>query len=272
MYIPVTKRREKKKRIADLTDDQKLSILESYSQGQSVVEIAKELSVDSQDVDSYITAFYSNMVNTRQTNALRTSLVASGKASAAKGNKVIIKSKFRDPNNINEDFLSKLSDWDSTSPSDAEHHYAYTYGHTGNNKRALKEAGLLAKHTSPSSTLSSMNHMRGVYLRDKPIVDSIIKSIQKENLDRLNVDKDYVQTNLIQNIEELKEEVADRPMQRGNLIKSIELLGKTIGAFTEKISIEEVSPNKALDTMIEMAKAKVIEGPPEEEWEPSNEG
>ena len=39
-----------------------------------------------------------------------------------------------------------------------------------------------------------------------------------------------------------------------NLRQLIELLGKTIGAFTERVEVHEIDPSKSLDLLIEMAK------------------
>jgi hypothetical protein len=42
---------------------------------------------------------------------------------------------------------------------------------------------------------------------------------------------------------------------RSNLLRAIELLGKTVGAFVDKVEIQEVKAADALDQLIEMAKS-----------------
>jgi hypothetical protein len=43
-----------------------------------------------------------------------------------------------------------------------------------------------------------------------------------------------------------------------HLRQLIELLGKTIGAFTEKIEVMEYNPSKSLDLLIELASAASV--------------
>ncbi len=72
------------------------------------------------------------------------------------------------------------------------------------------------------------------------------------------VSKEYVQSELVSQLEELKEVCIDDPRQRSNLLKTVELLGRSIGAFSDKIQVEEVSPNQALDKLIEMSKNSIV--------------
>ena len=63
--------------------------------------------------------------------------------------------------------------------------------------------------------------------------------------------KEFVQKTLIQTIRELQEDVGDNGSNRNNLLKSIELLGKTIpGSFTETVRTEEVSPKDTLTLLM----------------------
>jgi len=41
------------------------------------------------------------------------------------------------------------------------------------------------------------------------------------------------------------------------LLKAIDLLGKSIGAFVERIEVHEVDADAALDTLIEMSKSNI---------------
>jgi len=48
------------------------------------------------------------------------------------------------------------------------------------------------------------------------------------------------------------------PKNKGYMLRALELLGKTIpGTFSDTIRVEEVSPDKALDRLIQMAKADI---------------
>ena len=52
---------------------------------------------------------------------------------------------------------------------------------------------------------------------------------------------------------------------RAQILKTIELLGKTVGAFTERIEIHEVDPANALDQLIEMAQEATVQEITQEE-------
>ncbi len=161
--------------------------------------------------------------------------------------------------------------------NEAEHIYAYTYSHTGNNEKAMDAAGLIEdlKYKREGKLRSTHKHvvkLRGMYLRNRPKMNAAISQIQDSIIRNLELDKSYVQTNLIQNIEELKEEVVDNPRQRGALLKAVELLGKTLpGTFSETVKVEQVDPSKAIDKLIEMAEADVRKLPDgsdtDETWE-----
>jgi len=77
------------------------------------------------------------------------------------------------------------------------------------------------------------------------------------------VSKKYVQSELIKQVEQLKEVIAsDNGSQRarGAMLKAIELLGRSVGAFVDKVQVEQVDPSKALDQLIEMAKEETAHG------------
>jgi hypothetical protein len=102
--------------------------------------------------------------------------------------------------------------------------------------------------------------MRGYYLRNKDNIAQYIKQLREEKLSDLQIDKGFIQSQLVSEIEYMNEE--GDSSKRNVKLKAIELLGKTIpGTFTDTIQIEEVSPDKALDTLLDMAKAEVKELP-----------
>ena len=242
---------------SEWTSAQKFAILQHYIKGLSFQEIAEKVGSKKRIVEHWIQDIYEALVDRRETNGLKSVLSKKEKALKVHDAKTLSKSTFKNPKYINEQFLNQLSDWESEVANDAEHAYAYTYAHTGNNIKSLEAANLIYSKRNPTPSSRAMDKMRGIYLREKPVVKNLITAIQQDHLKGLDLNKDYIQTNLVQNIEELKEEVADNPRSRGNLIKSIELLGKSFGAFQDRLVVEEVSPDKALDQMIEMAKANV---------------
>ena len=167
------------------------------------------------------------------------------------------------PNTINQEFLSLLSEPNDPILSEQEEIYAWVFAHTNNSEIALKEAKLhtglrgLVKDEkggegeSPSAKVAKK--MRGYYLRNKPNIQLYIKQLREQKLLDLDVNKEFIQSQLVGLIEEIQSE--GDPKNRVRLIKVIELLGKTIpGTFTENINISEVKPDEALDKLLEMAR------------------
>jgi len=172
------------------------------------------------------------------------------------------------PELINESFLSLLSAPTAPILTEAEQTYAWIYTYTGDSGKALKQSKLDAGLennkevvSTPQGTTPFQNavKIRGFYLRSKENVRDYIISLRERKLADLKVDKSYVQSHLIEIIENLRDE-ADPSTNRNNMLKSLELLGKTCNAFTENIRIEEVKPGDALDSLLELAKRDVVDG------------
>jgi hypothetical protein len=154
--------------------------------------------------------------------------------------------------------------------SQAELLYCYIWVHTGSNDTALKESGFSEILDTKSS---NRKQLFGMFLRDKPNLKQYIQTLQKIQLEEVKASKQHVQYELTKQVEQLREAVArgGRPSDRGHLLRAIELLGKTVGAFEERVRITEVSAADALDNLLDMVKAeaKVLpEGEPtDEHWE-----
>jgi hypothetical protein len=158
-----------------------------------------------------------------------------------------------------------LSPDDTEVLTDHELMYAYLFVNTGSNEIALRESQLLSclKETTPVR----MQYL-GMYLREKPNIKQYILLLQDEKLEEVRSSKKLVQRELITQIEQLKEIVSlggGTSGDRSNLIRCIELLGKSEGAFTEKVEIQEVKAADALDKLLDMAK-KAVASDGSEEW------
>jgi hypothetical protein len=164
-----------------------------------------------------------------------------------------------------------LSPDDTDVLTDHEIMYCYLYVNTGSNEIALKESQLVS--CLREQTPIRMQYL-GMYLREKPNIKQYILLLQDEKLEEVKTSKKVVQRELITQIEQLKEIISvgrGTASDRGHIIRAIELLGKTEGAFTENIKIEEVKASDALDKLLEMAK-QAVSSDGEEEWslEPSD--
>jgi hypothetical protein len=176
---------------------------------------------------------------------------------------------------VEQTLRDMLSDDQTEVLTDHEIMYCYLFVHTGSNEIALRESQL-------DTCLASKTPIRvqylGMYLREKPNLKSYIQILQEDKLKDLKASKEIVQRELITQVEQLKEIVStgsSTATDRSNLIRSIELLGKTCGAFEERVRVTKVSAADALDELLEMAKAEAVLLPEstggEEVWEVANE-
>lgn len=176
---------------------------------------------------------------------------------------------------INEEFLAKLSKEEDEALTEAEQVYAWVFVHTGDNEDAIIKAGLdvgigqpkeekveqegkkkKITHTDLKKLRNNAFKLRGYYLRSKKNIKQYIQELREKRLADTNVDKDYIQSQLITLIEQLKEEGGRS--SSGNLLRAIEMLGKTIpGTFSETINVAEVRPDEALDKLLELTKANI---------------
>jgi len=236
----------------DLSPAKKWEIFEKYMNGSKVADLALEYNMKFPTMDKFIGLTCKKMNIVRETNALvnAQNMKEIYKLDTAKVS-------FIHPETINEEFTKRLSPDDDPLLSEAENIYCVVYAQTGNNPKAMKASGLDAGVKTGEHIQTTVNHalmLRGIYLRNRPKIANAITLQQQQILKDLEITKDYVQSTLVQNIEELKEVVVDDPKSRGHLLKSIELLGKTIGAFQENIKVENIDPADGLRTLIEMTK------------------
>jgi hypothetical protein len=174
---------------------------------------------------------------------------------------------------VSQELRDMLSDDHTELLTPQEILYCHLFVNTGSNELALKESQL-------DTCLKDKTPVRiqylGMHLREKPNLKLYIQALQKEQIEEIEANKSLVQYELVKQIEQLKETLAHggKKADRGNLIKCIELLGKTVGAYEERVRVTEVNAADALDELVEMAKkevAKIEELPPgtevDETWE-----
>lgn len=155
---------------------------------------------------------------------------------------------------ISDQLQDMLSDDTTEVLTDHELMYCYIFSNTGSNELALKESQLdtVLKEKTPIRL-----RYLGMFLRQKPNIKQFLMVLQEEKLKDLDASKQRVQAELITQIERLKEYDGLETLTasgRSNLIRCIELLGKTVGSFVDRVEIEEVNAANALDKLVEMAK------------------
>jgi hypothetical protein len=227
-----------------LTDAEKYKILLAYAEGIPVHTIATQVSRDKQFISSFIQSTITSMVAIKETNVLINSTCTAdinrmqGKSPA----------KF-----ITTAFLALIDE--QAEP------YAYYFAQTGDNQFSLIQTGLdvgIARNVK-KTTKDYIYRIRGQFLRDIPLVKSIIRSEQDKRIADYQIEKPLVQMELVHQVEQLKEVVVDDPRQRSNLLKAIEMLGRTIGAFTDRVEVEETDAKSGLDILMTRIKSEVKE-------------
>jgi hypothetical protein len=141
--------------------------------------------------------------------------------------------------------------------------YCVLYVNTGSNQIALKESQLDKCLTEPTDI---RKQYLGMHLRNKPNIKKYIQLLQEEQLEELSVSKNQLQADYAILIRQLKERVAleGKSTDIQNMLTAMRDLGKTMGAFVEKVQVTEISAADALDTLLDMAEANVRELPPGE--------
>jgi hypothetical protein len=94
--------------------------------------------------------------------------------------------------------------------------------------------------------------LRSHYLNSKENVATYIKEIREKRFIDSDIGKARVQSELLDQLQYMK--ASGDPRYKKDILRCIELLGKTVGAFTERIELTQVDPSSALDKLIEMAQ------------------
>jgi len=260
------RRRKKPKGAELLPSEQKWRIVMEYAEGVlSVGQIAEKYGTSSDGVSLIVNRMWQSLTNVRESRAL-----LSGDSPDRRKALTIL----RGTNLINQKFLAmlsiapELSDREfipTTDMTDPEAIYCWTYVHTGDNHTALLQAGLdigllkTKRHGIDDGDRLSYDKavtLRGLYLRQLPHIAAYIKDLRERRFVDQDVSKSRIQSELIDQLEQMKQE--GDPKYRKDILRTIELLGKTIGAFVERVEITEVDPAKALDELINMAKTATV--------------
>lgn len=247
-----TKRR--KKPTDRLSDMDRLKVVHKYMTSDcSSSQLAEEFNTSPKNIDLIVQRHWTTLSNIRETKILTasTNVVDNHKSSAY----MALKAIGRVPQ-INKEFLDKLSGPDDPLLTDNELQYCYNLIATGDNLKALEAADL---HRGLMTAKSDKNRnqyrlacsLRGHYLRQKKNVAEYIIKLKEEQYIPEAVDKQFIQRELLETLHHQKE--GGEPTDKR--LRTVELLGKTVGAFSDVIKVEEVDPAKALDYIDSLAKA-----------------
>lgn len=247
------KLKRKRKRDKWTEEERKAFILYDYSKGMTTKELEAKYNLYTSDIRYFINYSIDSMINYKERNILN----VRGSDESFKDKKVVALhqslQKLKDMELVTQSFLSLLSPSTEPTLTDEESLFSQLYVRTGDSEEAIKGSSLDVG-LQPSSPISYRRALlvRSAYLREKPNVKEYIDTLRSSLFSTDSVDKKKVQELLVEEIYKMKEK--GDPRDKVNLRQTIELLGKTIGAFTERIEVQEIDPSKSLDALIEMAK------------------
>jgi hypothetical protein len=220
-------------------------VIEGYIKGKTTPELSTEFHYSEDKIIRMVEEHYKDLVNAKEAHALCITRGGDGY------NPVFEKLKASEV--MTESFLALLSPWDSCTLSEEEALFSWIYVHKGDSIEAVESSGLnIGLFEERPVTYKRGILTRSLYLQNKANIAAYIKELREKKYYTEDITKQYVQELLLEQIAQMKLKGDKR--DGVNLRQTIELLGKTIGAFTEKIEIHEVDPSRSLDLLIEMAK------------------
>ncbi len=247
-----------RKGIGNLKPEEKWAILfDYYSLKKTNREIADSYSIKEGALEDFIRGIYRKFQNARETKVLIGSQGANPNYTST-----IIKDHVSSEV-INGPFLKKLSS-DEDILTDAEILFSEFFLEYGDDAKALEKAKLaigLKKYGAKGEINPEYQDaliMRSFYLKRKPNISLYIAEQKKKNISVLKDGKEYLQSSLITLIDQLRNSGDNR--QLPSLLKAIELTGRTMGAFDDKLSISDGNGDDVLDAILAKAKkAEVVE-------------
>ena len=244
-YYRVTERNQKLRELKGISKEENFyEILDLYLKGATIPKIAKEFHYHEDKVRRMIDDHHEQLANSRAAN----SLIITSKEGY---NPVLEKLKAIEV--INDDFLDRLSPPTSPTLTEEEALFCWIYVHKGDSQEAIEMATLdQGLFKEQIVTYKRGIFSRSLYLQNKDNVAQYIKELREKRYYTEDISKQYIQELLLEQIDQVKSK-GDRK-DAVHLRQLIELLGKTIGAFTEKIEVMEYNPSKSLDLLIEMAQ------------------
>lgn len=239
---------KKRKALSSLTDGERWGMLQAYMDCEiSNQDIVDKFGITYKALENFIRTTYAKFQNARETKLLiatqtRPDLYES------------MKTKFIDSDQINQAFLDKLSNADELL-TDSEILFCEFLLEYGDEVKAIEKSKLntgLKKTTETIGSYTDACRLRSFFLKRKANIQAYINEQKKKNLSVLKDGKEFVQSNLITIIEQLKN--CNDPRNLPSHLKAIESLGRTFGAFEDKVSISDSHGDDVLDRILNKAK------------------
>jgi predicted DNA-binding protein YlxM (UPF0122 family) len=240
-----------KKAPENLTKAQRYEIIDAYIYSPMTnSQIAEKFGTSKGNVELIISRHFKALANVKETKSLVQTQFFSGGG-------FIPKEQVLDTEKINREFLELLSDPDSTALSDNELMFCELYNDNGDEVRALEESKLnlglrRSKEDRDREEYEQSLRLRSFYLRRKPNVGSYLNKLKSEKIQKIINGKEFVQNELLEVIERLKNSGGDKNLS--TYLKAVVELGRSYGAFEDKLSVSELSGDSALDKILMKAR------------------
>jgi len=224
-------------------------IMEQYALGVAPKDIAEKHNWESETLNQMIKKHMQGLRNIHETRQLIQDQEVDDSTIQSKSlSKTLSYKAIKDfDSNINEMFLNKLSEPMSHLLTEDEVNYCYLIVHENDWESAMISSGLHEGLLKSNKGYDRALKLRHLYLRRKPNIAQYINELQLKNLKDVNLDKEYIQANLLKRIAILEER--NDPRLEPSLSRYYQMLGQSTGAFTEKIQIEEVSMDDVISNM-----------------------
>lgn len=230
-----------KRPYSELSNEEKYQCLHMYMEGKSYREIGKALDMSSSTLSSALSTFVRSLTLVQETNKLENSRVSP-----------IIDRTVKSCKEISEEFKDDAEELGLI--------FAWYYGKTNDIRFSLKAAGL-DKGIPGNTAVNTRNYIlrvRGQYLLSSPVIQKEVATVREQEIVDNKVDRKYVMSEILGQLEEEKLLREDNPQSRTNSIKLIKMLGDSVGAFTTNINVQEVNPEDSLQMLIELAEQDII--------------
>lgn len=257
-----------KKGVENITLKHKYDIIDDYIYSTLTnPQIAEKYGTSAKNVGLIISRHFKALANVRETKAL----ISEQDRDVGEKFQQRYENSVLNTDKINEEFLQLLSEPDSITLTDNEMVFCELINDNGDEIRALEESGLSAglKKTESLKDREQYSHaltLRSFYLRRKPNVAKYLLTIQQDRIKAITDGKSFIQTELLAVIERLK--AAGTPQSLTTYLKAVDSLARTYGAFEDKMVVESVDGDSALEKILmkaKRAKEVLIEQEPEGE-------
>jgi hypothetical protein len=225
-----------------------------FGEGKTVEEIEALIGWEAKSVRSAINKHFLNLKGLLETEALVASQRADGKMVNLHTKTALntFKNQRKIDANISADFMSKLSEPGDVILTNEEVMFCYLIVHEGDAMKALEDSDLAEGLVKSHSGYNRACKLRILMLKGKINIIKYINTLQIDYAKELNVNKDVIQTTIMRQLAKL--EAQDDPRNSSTIAKLTEQLGRTVGAFSDRVIVEEVSFDDAMDRMMDMRK------------------